>query len=146
MNVKKRFYRVSLSSPSGKKHSENEWRLAAQLFLKGIGVSEIIHDWILVLHDDTDHQHCHLTVARLPHSAKPGIRGGTGIWSPPLHDFRKAQSICQKISLALNWLSELPQVNRPGSPDRNISIKLKSWRVPSSPGDSSLILGQAQVG
>jgi hypothetical protein len=30
--------------------------------------------------------------------------------------------------------------------DRKFHDRLRSWRVPSSPGDSSLILGQAQVG
>lgn len=60
---KKPVLHTSLSLPAGETMTHDEWRQAAQIYLKEMQLEG--HQFVLTLHNDAKHQHCHLVINRV---------------------------------------------------------------------------------
>lgn len=121
--IQKPIHRFSLSVPSGVKLTNYEWEMIARMFLRGMGLADL-YDFYLVLHEDTEHFHCHLCVSRIPISGSSGPRGGSGAWSP-YRDFRRSHQVCERISEALQLGTLVEAHSLPLSPSRDLSEALR---------------------
>lgn len=69
-DCKKPVLHFSLSQPAGKENrmTDEQWQKAAQKFLKKMGLEN--HSYYAVRHNDTDHDHIHLTVNKIGFDGK----------------------------------------------------------------------------
>ena len=99
--LKNPLFRVSLSLPSGVRLNPLSWRLCAIFWMRLMHIDPDRFDWYLAHHPtQTDHDHCHLTICRIPHSSPLGVKGGTGafrLWN----SFRRGQAACLKAAAQL---------------------------------------------
>ena len=123
--IKRPLYRVSLSVPAGVKITPLLWNFCAILWMRGMGLNPDEFDWYLVNHPtQTDHNHCHLTICRIPHSGKLGPKGGSGAWSM-WGDYRKGQAVAQRVAEILGLDAQAQNEALPPSAERDLKVALK---------------------
>ena len=100
--VAKPIYRVSLSLQSGVTLSN--WQEVAELWMQAMGMGGEDGDlsdlhWVMCRHQDTEHEHVHLSILRVRlASTERGPNGGGGLWSAPrfrLQESTKSLSVGQ---------------------------------------------------
>ena len=102
--VAKPIYRTSLSLRSGVSLTPDAWREVAERWMQAMGMGGENGDLsdlhcIICRHQDTDHEHVHLSVLRVRlASSERGPNGGGGLWSAPrfrLEESPKSLSVGQ---------------------------------------------------
>lgn len=82
--IAKPIYRTSLSVPSGVSLSPLMWLKIAEHWLRGMKIDPSSHHWYVARHQDSGHEHIHISVCRYKLCVNErGPRGGGSLWIAP---------------------------------------------------------------
>jgi len=87
-DIKKPVYHVSLTLPAGETLKDDEWNKLAIKYLSRMGLDPEEHQYTLVRHKDTDHDHIHIIASR--------ISLGGELWNPD-YDLKKSRDVCRQL-------------------------------------------------
>lgn len=110
-DVKRPVWHASLSIPPGIALSNEEWDKAARVFIKEMGFDEDRNQFVLIRHDDRDHQHIHILASRIDIGNGRLVREGRG-------DYRQSHQAAAKAAQAVG----LPPVNPAPRPERKATL------------------------
>lgn len=87
-DIEKPVWHVSLSLPSGEHLEDYKWLEVVESYLTKMGIDISEHQFVVVRHSDTDHDHVHIVVNRI------AMSGAT--WRP-VFDIRKSHEVMREI-------------------------------------------------
>ena len=87
-DIKKPVYHVSLTLPAGERLTDEEWNKVSLKYLSRMGLFPEEHQYTLVRHRDTDHDHIHIIASR--------ISLGGELWNPD-YDLKKSRDVCRQL-------------------------------------------------
>lgn len=87
-DIKNAVFHVALSLPAGENLKNGEWDVVANKYLARMGFSPLEHQFVAVMHADTDYQHIHVVASRI------GLDGQVAdVWQ----DQKRSKDICREL-------------------------------------------------
>lgn len=111
-------YHVSLALPEGEKLSDDQWQWISVQWMARMGIDPDDHQYTIVRHANTDHDHCHLLINRISLDGE--------LWQPGRGSFRRAHQICRALERE-NGL-QIVRSERPTNQPRISQGERAMWR------------------
>ena len=120
-NVRKPVLHVALSLPPGEKISKSQWALMAKDCAKALDFEQ--HQYVVILHKDTEHRHAHIVVNRIGFDEHTVVNQ---------YMMRKVNQYCRSTELqygltptkAMRWYRTLADRDLPSEHHRVVRLKV----------------------
>jgi len=111
-------YHVSLALPEGEKLTNDQWQRISVQWMARMGIDPDDHQYTIVRHANTDHDHVHLLINRISLDGE--------LWQPGRGSYRKAHQVCR--ALEREYGLQIVRSDRPANQPRISQRERAMWR------------------